>query len=274
MTDFRDSYDLADLVLQQTDIVRIVEEARNIRSFHLRGHLGARPGQFLMLWTPESGARPFSIADDADGAFKLTIANVGNVSSHLFEKVAGDGLGYFGPFGKPFDLRGRHIALVGGGYGSAPLSFLAKRAAAQGVASEFVIGARTGAQLLYANDPMPEAVSRHYCTEDGAMGRKGQVTDVLRDLLAADIGIDMVYTAGPEMMMKAVIDICDEFGVDAQLSLERHMKCGFGLCGNCCVDPDGLRMCMEGPCIDKALAKRITEFGLYHRDGTGTKRPY
>ena len=75
------------------------------------------------------------------------------------------------------------------------------------------------------------------------------------------------------MMMKAVIDICDEFGVDAQLSLERHMKCGFGLCGNCCVDPDGLRMCMEGPCIDKALAKRITEFGRYHRDGTGTQAP-
>lgn len=274
MPEFRDAYDLADLVLKHTTIERIVDEARGIRSFHLSGALGARPGQFLMLWMPESGARPFSVADDGADSFKLTVANVGNVSAHLFEKKEGDTLGYFGPFGRPFDLRGRHIALVGGGYGSAPLAFLAKRAAARGVRCEFVIGARTGDKLIYADEPMPDAVARHLCTEDGTLGRKGQVTDILRDLLAADAGIDMVYTAGPEMMMKAVVDLTDEFGVDAQLSLERHMKCGFGLCGNCCVDPDGLRMCMEGPCIDKALARRITEFGRYHRDGTGTKRPY
>jgi dihydroorotate dehydrogenase electron transfer subunit len=83
--------------------------------------------------------------------------------------------------------------------------------------------------------------------------------------------VDCIYTVGPELMMNKVIEISDEFNVDCQISLERYMKCGFGICGSCCVDPIGIRMCVEGPCMHKEVAKKITEFGKYKRDGSGLK---
>ena len=71
--------------------------------------------------------------------------------------------------------------------------------------------------------------------------------------------------------MKKVMDICQKHKIPMEASLERYMKCGYGICGSCCVDPNGLRMCKEGPCIDKEIAKKVTEFGLYHRDASGKK---
>lgn len=271
---YKTSFDYEDLTVRSTAITRIVEEARGIRSFGFRGSLDAQPGQFVMLWLPEAGARPFSIYKDDGEEFVLTIARVGPFTEQLFDCRVGDRLGYFGPFGKPFDLRGTHLALVGGGYGSAPLSFLARNATAQGVTSELVIGARNKSLLLYSDEPAIAGVMKHYCTDDGSYGYRGLVTERLHELLRDDPSIDMVYTAGPELMMKEVVAVCDEFGIDGQVSLERYMKCGFGICGSCCVDPNGLRMCVEGPCIDNEVAKGISEFGVYHRDAAGIRHPF
>ncbi|MBT3721730.1 hypothetical protein HN789_06310 [archaeon] len=118
-----------------------------------------------------------------------------------------------------------------------------------------------------------DSIKRHYCTDDGSFEFSGFTTNKLKEVLN-NSNIDIVYTVGPEIMMKKVVEICDEFKVDCQLSLERYMKCGYGICGSCCVDPMGIRMCVEGPCIDKETAKKVTEFGKYHRDGSGKKNYY
>jgi dihydroorotate dehydrogenase electron transfer subunit len=265
---------LKDLQLKQTKILDIVDEADGIKTFHLDGHLGALPGQFVMLWHAEFGARPFSVYQDEDDRFALTIARIGDFTSQLFGASVGENLGYFGPYGKPFDIRGSHLALVGGGYGSAPLTFVAKAAAAKGVASELIIGAAVQTSLLYRERTETKGVTKHFCTDDGSFGFKGFTTDKLDQLLKSDPSIDMVYTVGPELMMKKVVEICDDHDVDCQISLERYIKCGFGLCGSCCVDPTGFRMCMEGPCIDKETAKGISEFGVFHRDSAGFKHMF
>jgi dihydroorotate dehydrogenase electron transfer subunit len=264
-------YSYKELELKNTKIVKIIDEARGIKTFFFEGHLNALPGQFVMLYIPGLNERPFSIYEDGEKVFATTIAKLGEFTSRLFEMKEGEKLAYYGPFGKPFEIKGRHIVLVGGGYGSAPLTFLAKKALREEIKSELIIGARNKELLLYLNKEYPKEITRHYCTDDGSFGYKGFITEKLRELLQKDKTIDMIYTVGPEIMMKKVVEISDEFKVGCQISLERYMKCGIGICGSCCVDPDGLRMCKEGPCIDKELAKKVSEFGLYHRDASGKK---
>ena len=74
---------------------------------------------------------------------------------------------------------------------------------------------------------------------------------------------------GPEIMEMKVAEICYKNNIPFEVSLERYMKCGFGICGQCCVDPVGWRMCVEGPVIDGEKLKKITEFGKYHRTASG-----
>lgn len=260
-----------DVPLKNAKLLRVIDEAKDIKTFVFEGSLDSRPGQFVMLWIPGINERPFSIYQDSEKEFSLTIAKIGEFTTKLFGMKPGASLGYYGPFGKPFDIRGKHVALVGGGYGSAPLTYLAKEAMKKGIRSELIIGAKSKELLLYLEKEYPNEIQRHYCTDDGSYGYKGFTTEKLRELLQKDKTIDMIYTVGPELMMKRVVDISDEFNVGCQISLERYMKCGFGICGSCCVDNDGLRMCKEGPCIDKELAKKVSEFGVYHRDGSGKK---
>ena len=70
---------------------------------------------------------------------------------------------------------------------------------------------------------------------------------------------------------KRASDICFALKTLCQVSLERYMKCGFGVCGNCCVDETGERMCVEGPAIDHLKARKFKDFGVYHRDSVGRK---
>jgi len=262
-----------EMYLKQSKIIEIIDEAKNIKTFRLEGTLASRPGQFIMLYLPAIGERPFSIYEDNGSNFSLTIANVGTLTSALFLLKKGDQVSYYGPFGKPFEITGKKLVMIGGGYGTAPLTYLAKEALAKGKKSQIIIGARTKDLLLYRNKKYPSGIERHYCTDDGSFGFKGFVTDKLREILRRE-KVDTLYTVGPELMMKKVVEISDDYKVDCQISLERYMKCGIGICGSCCVDPDGLRMCVEGPCIDKKLAQKITEFGKYHRDSAGRKIQY
>jgi dihydroorotate dehydrogenase electron transfer subunit len=105
-------------------------------------------------------------------------------------------------------------------------------------------------------------------TDDGSFGIKGFTTDVLMDLLKKE-KFDCVYTCGPEVMMKKVFDICDDKGIKCQASLERYMKCGFGLCGTCCID-DKL-ICKDGPVFDSNQLRKLSEFGVFNRDKSGSK---
>lgn len=76
------------------------------------------------------------------------------------------------------------------------------------------------------------------------------------------------------MMLKRVMDISAAHGVPCQLSLERYMKCGFGLCGNCTLDPLGVPLCIHGPVVKGEVAATIEEFGKYHRDDLGKKNMF
>jgi dihydroorotate dehydrogenase electron transfer subunit len=200
-----------------------------------------------MVWLPGLDEKPFSLLDHDPIAF--TIAAVGPLSRALHTLGPGDKLWLRGPLGTGFALRpdngGGHL-MVGGGYGVAPLLFLAKRAAARGERARAVIGARTAAELLLVEqfEQMVEAVA--LTTEDGTAGQTGVVTDAVRRLLDSDPP-DALYACGPHGMLHALQAQCRSSSLPAQLSWEAYMRCGIGLCGSC--EHEGRLVCTDGPVL-------------------------
>jgi len=109
-----------------TRIGQVIVENAKVKTFILETSLEAEPGQFVMIWLPRVNEKPFSLVD-AD-PLTITVARVGPFTSELHRLEVGDRLWFRGPLGRGFELVGENLLLVGGGYGVAPLAFLAKRA--------------------------------------------------------------------------------------------------------------------------------------------------
>ncbi|MBI2140759.1 dihydroorotate dehydrogenase electron transfer subunit [Candidatus Woesearchaeota archaeon] len=266
------------LLPEMLKIERIVNEAPNIKSFFFKHPLGSKPGQFAMVWIPRVGEKPMSIAGDDGKEFYITVAAVGPFSNAKHKIKPGQLVGIRGPLGNPFTLKGKNIALVAGGYGAGPMAFLAETAIKNGSSPKdihYLAGARNKELLLFEKRMERLRVNVHLSTNDGSKGNKGFVTDILNGLIAKSRktkqSIDGIFCCGPEMMEKAVFDIAVREKIGCQISVERYMKCGIGICGSCCVDPTGWRMCVEGPVLDKKQLSQVKEFGVYHRDAAGRK---
>ena len=133
----------------------------------------------------------------------------------------------------------------------------------------FIIGAANRDLLLYRDRFSDGRVKMVYSTDDGSFGRRGICTECLPEAIKG--GVDYVYCCGPEKMMTDVFRICRDSGVRGEFSLERYMKCGFGVCGSCTLDPTGWRVCKEGPVFTAEDLAKVTEFGRYKRDGSGRR---
>ena len=238
--------------------------------------LGAKPGQFVMVWLPGGEEIPMSVALDDGKNLRITFFAVGNTTTAMAKLKKGDLLGLRGPFGTSYAWEeGQHLMLVAGGYGAAPMYFAAAEASKDGCTLDVIIGARGKEHLLYVEEcrKLPRTTV-HIATDDGSEGQKGYNVEVLKMLVEGGAKPDGVFACGPERMLKAVSDFTAERKIPCQLSLERYMKCGYGLCGNCTVDPLGIRLCVEGPVVPNETARAITEFGVYHRDGLGKKQAF
>ena len=223
----------------------IPENSRTV-SLVLRGRMNARPGQFAMLWIPGADEKPFSISG-AD-PLMFTISRVGPFSDALHSLVPGDTVWARGPFGRGFSAEPGSALLVGGGYGAAPLSFLASVLAAGADGSppliEAALGVRTSADLMFQRRFAAQGVRVHVATEDGSAGTEGRVTEVVRPLLFSG-RFSRLCACGPEGMLEALAALCREAEVPAELSYEAYMRCGIGLCGAC--EHEGRLVCQDGP---------------------------
>ncbi len=247
-------------------IVRVTQETRTVKTFVLDAAVQAEPGQFLMVWLPGVGEKPISIMEP--NPLSLTVARVGPFSAALHTRKPGDLVAWRGPFGRPFALRGRKILLVAGGYGSAPLYFLAVRACQAGLQTLVAIGARSADELVLVERFRELGCATIIATDRGDLGHKGFVTEAILDILPE---CDCVYACGPEPMLVAIAQLCWQAGVPAQVSVERYMKCGFGLCGQCALD-DKL-VCQDGPVFDIEELRHSEDFGRYTRNATGRRVP-
>ncbi|HLD21602.1 MAG TPA: dihydroorotate dehydrogenase electron transfer subunit [Patescibacteria group bacterium] len=253
------------------------KEAENVRSFTFAfSKLHSAPGQFVMLWIPGIDQKPFSIAEDTEKTFTVTVFKIGTFTNKLWTFKKGDQIGVSGPFGKPYQWKPQtHIIAVGGGYGAAPLAYLLRKATENKCTVELLLGARRKNLLLYTKKfPKQTAVA----TDDGSAGHKGFVTELLEQRLKALSPAQkkrtVVCVCGPEPMEVAAARMAKKYGVPSQISIERYIKCGIGVCGQCCIDDSGEPMCQCGPVISGKKALSLEEFGAYHRDASGQKQYY
>jgi dihydroorotate dehydrogenase electron transfer subunit len=249
-------------------IAEIKTEAPDVKTFTFRHKLQAKPGQFVMLTDFEHGEKPFSIADCRENQFSLTVKKVGFFTTHLLAKNVNDYLSIRGAFGSSFFISEQKVLLVGGGYGVPPLYFLTKELLKNGADVTVVNGARTKDDLLFCDYFRNLEVKYNRITQAGCFGDKGTSVDIASKLLAKE-HFDFVYAAGPDLMLKALLPHLK--GIQYEFLVERYMKCAIGICGQCTLDPLGIRVCVEGPVLKREMVEKITALGSYHRDASGKR---
>ncbi|MGN0847800.1 MAG: sulfide/dihydroorotate dehydrogenase-like FAD/NAD-binding protein [Kiritimatiellia bacterium] len=225
-----------------------------------------KPGQFIILMVDEAlGERiPLTIADadPAAGTITLIFQTVGATTLKLSRLAVGDALpAVLGPLGRPTEIRGLngekpgHVVCVGGGIGVAPLHPIAQALKAAGNKVTIIMGARNEG-LFVMKDEMAAIAGENLIlmTDDGSSGRKGLVTDPLKELCAAG-AVDEVITIGPPVMMKFCALATKPFGVKTIASLNTIMIDGTGMCGGCRVSVGGETkfVCVDGPEFDAHL---------------------
>ncbi|MFN7991447.1 MAG: dihydroorotate dehydrogenase electron transfer subunit [Candidatus Micrarchaeia archaeon] len=246
---------------------KAIEENYRVKTIEIDHDMkSALPGQFLMVWIPGAGERPMSIGNS--NPLTISVANVGKVSAEITKLKEGDRISYRGPFGKPFMIPegSRRILCIGGGYGVVPMYFLSRVAKENGVQSIAVIGGRTEKDIIWERPLFAVCREVFVTTDDGSRGKKGNVMVEAARLIESK-GIDCVYACGPERMMEAVARLCRQHGMPCQVSVERYMKCGVGVCGSC--DINGKFACVDGPVFSGEDALALSEFGKGHRDASG-----
>jgi dihydroorotate dehydrogenase electron transfer subunit len=223
-----------------------------------------------MVWVPGDDEVPMSLS--YVGAPKgITVKAMGSTSARMLELDAGAPVGIRGPYGNAFDLSARRILVVGGGSGSAVLAPAAEAARAAGAKLVAAAGATTERELLFAARFGRVAEAVHIATDDGSAGHHGYVTDVAARLLAEE-PFDAVWTCGPEVMMRKVALAARDRGVPVFCSVERHMKCGLGLCDACALGP--YHVCADGPVFPAEKLLPQAEFGFAKRDPAGRRVPH
>ena len=236
-----------------------------------------RPGQFVMLRLPNTTdpllGRPFALYDtvlDAAGtpvAVDMVYLVVGKMTGRLAAVREGESLQVWGPLGKPFLDVGTpaRVALVAGGIGQTPfLAYARELLGARGFGGDAPRARAKSVSLYYGvrsadlaagiDDFRAAGVDVHLASDDGSIGTKGFVTQ----LLEAHGKVSPLVGCGPEPMLRALANLAAKWGVPCQVSLETPMACGVGICFSCVAKvktPEGddyKRVCVDGPCFDAA----------------------
>jgi len=224
-----------------------------------------RPGHFVALAVggPESSMllrRAFSIYSVQSrgvygGTLEIVFATHGKGTEFLSRLHRHDTIDIVGPLGRPFALPKEPVScvLVAGGYGSAPMFSLADALRARGCRVDVVLGASTESKLFGVLDAKRIAASLTITTDDGTIGEKGRVTDVLPAVMDR-VEAEVIYACGPMPMLRNVAKIAVERGAYSQCAVEEAMACGIGVCMSCVlpvIGDDGvtrmLRSCVDGP---------------------------
>ena len=254
-------------------VEEVREEAKSVKSLliRLKNPVECQPGQFMMVWVPGVREMPMSISYNQGELLEITVKEVGKGTKALLNLKRGDRVGLRGPYGRGFSLGFKRPLVVAGGIGVAPLAFLTSRLISEGLKPTVVIGAKSKKELVFVRK-FKDLVGRenlYLATDDGSLGFRGTAADLAEKLIKTR-DFDVVYTCGPEPMMRRVFEKAELKGVYVEASLERYVKCGVGLCGSCCIGE--FRVCRDGPVLgSEHLREVLDEFGVYRRGPDGVK---
>lgn len=216
----------------------------------------AKSGQFVHIKVEGyTLRRPISICDinKKAGTIRIVFEIRGAGTDRISDINVGDNIDMIAPLGNgftPVELpEGKRVIVVGGGIGVPPLYSVAKQ---YGKNATAILGFRSYDKIILANDFAAAGVNVITCTDDGSIGRKGVVTEPLKEELAKG-DVAMIYACGPEPMLRAIIAAAKEYNVQSEVSLEQRMGCGVGACVVCAckIKRAGmefvLRVCKDGP---------------------------
>lgn len=219
----------------------------------------AKPGQFISVYTHDKSAllpRPISICetDREKNRLRLVYRVAGKGTAEFSTCKAGDRLDILGVLGNGFPVdkaKGKRVFLMGGGIGIPPMLELAK---AMDEKKQILLGYRN--KDLFLEGDLAEYGDVYVATEDGSVGTKGNVMDIIK---AYSLHADVIMACGPMPMLRAIKKYAAENGIEAYISLEERMACGVGACLGCVcrttkVDAHShvhnARICTEGPVFE------------------------
>jgi dihydroorotate dehydrogenase electron transfer subunit len=252
---------------QETAEVLVNERiARNVYLMRLHAPgiaRSCRPAQFVQVLTDAGRTpylrRPFSAlrVDAEAGWLEIVYDAIGEGTRRMAAATAGRHLDLLGPLGQAFVPPDTdRLLLVAGGVGLVPLAFSAWFYKERRAEMVLLMGAASKARMPEMDRVIPADLCRRLATDDGSLGHRGPVTDLIPALVRP--GETQVLACGPHPMMARVAGIAAEHGLPCFASLENHMACGFGACVGCVVeyreadreDHRYRRVCIEGPVVD------------------------
>jgi dihydroorotate dehydrogenase electron transfer subunit len=219
--------------------------------------MSAKPGQFVNVLVSDSYQpllrRPFSIYDADGKSLSIVYKVIGDATKILSRKKPGDILDIIGPLGNtyPEPQKGKQkqdLILIGGGTGAASIYFLAKTLKKKKVKFTLIQGARNKQQIVAPAEF--KKLGCEFSTDDGSLGKKGFVSDLLQAMLKENT---VIYTCGPKPMFKAIEAAADKKkNVKVFASFEEYMGCGIGACLSCVIEfkrgdySEYKRVCKDG----------------------------
>jgi len=210
-------------------------------------------GQFVFIWIPGLGEKPFSAL--VDDPFKLAVINLGVFTEDLMTVGPGTEAYIRGPYGNPITPpENTKIIAVAGGTGLAAVYQVARDFGN----TEIFFGARS-AERLYFEKESAKVSNLHIATDDGSRGHHGVITELLEEYLSElpenELGSLVFYNCGPAPMVHAAEEIERKYSSPERIynAIDYLTKCGVGICGACDA-PDGRRLCVDGPFLDAADA--------------------
>ncbi|MCL2032171.1 MAG: dihydroorotate dehydrogenase electron transfer subunit [Methanomassiliicoccaceae archaeon] len=242
-------------------IIGIIEDSHDTKTLEFQWDEKASPGQFIMVWVPGMEEVPMSLSK-TDRIKSITVKQIGKDTQALHGLSLGDPIRIRGPYGRGFDIKkNKKMLMVGGGVGTAAIIPAVKETGA-----DTIIAARTDKDVIMDDIASKYTKNLWIATDDGSRGFHGNAVQLMREKVQENV-YDTVLACGPEIMLYHIYNTCVELGLDCQLSLERHMKCGVGVCGSCVMD--GMRACRDGPVFTKDQLSAIRDFGTSKRDECG-----
>ena len=220
--------------------------------------LACKPGQFVIISVnTEFGERiPLTIAasEPEKGTIRLIWQRVGKTTAQLADMKVGDELAAVtGPLGNPTHIENfGTVVCTGGGIGNAPLLPITRALKKAGNTVITILGARSKDLLMLEDEFAQISDELIVTTDDGSYGRKGLVTEPLRQVCRRTPKPDQVFAIGPAVMMKFCCEVTKEFNIPTQVSLNTIMVDGTGMCGGCRIEYDGKPkfVCVDGPEFD------------------------
>lgn len=215
----------------------------------------AKAGQFISVYCKDGSRilpRPISICEIKDNLLRIVYRVVGKGTEEFSGMKEGESLEIMGPLGNGYTLKDNKALLMAGGIGVPPMVETAKELKNKGV-SDITIIAGYRNNHIFLKEELEQYGRLYIATEDGTVGTKGNVMDVVKKY---SITADEIYTCGPKPMLKAIKDWSIAEGIEAQLSLEEKMACGIGACLACVCkstetdehsNVNNKRVCKDGP---------------------------